>query len=188
MWIPWFITFWSPIIVLILCKLAQAINLRFERNKVKPGRQWCISSRILTENGNMVPCADGPYMLLLTGTGSIILIGNRKWREQFCSFSACPQVLQNEENHWNAWSKCSDYKWTKWQGGWRELSYRGPGEKLAWSSQMTVHCCSQCAITVKHLCPTAQWRRGKRAGLGPADLECIASTLLLSFGALGRAP
>ena len=56
--------FWALIIALIIpmqpCKLVQAISLRFERNKAKPRRHWCIRSRVLTENGNRAPCADGP--------------------------------------------------------------------------------------------------------------------------------
>lgn len=64
MWIPWFIMFWTLIIVLIIsvqpCKLTQAINLRFERNKARPRRCWWTYSKILTGNGSITPYAEGP--------------------------------------------------------------------------------------------------------------------------------
>lgn len=100
-WILWFIMFWILIIVFIIsvqtCKLVQAINLMFKRNNTQSRRYWCISSGILTGNGNIAPCADSPQVLLLIGIGSIIP-GRKKEMEnkKLSRFSLCSHVHQNK--------------------------------------------------------------------------------------------
>lgn len=174
MWIPWFIMFWTLIIVLIIsvqpCKLTQAINLRFERNKARPRRCWCTYSRILTGNGSITPSAEGPDLLLLIGFGSVILEGKReRERKKGWRFSLCFHAHQNKSRRNSL--KCIVHMRWLWvnrlpeglmgmqlQSAWRKDCSSVPIEPSAPQLPGHHHCAT--------LCSTPGWPRGGRVGWG----------------------